>query len=45
MDCPVCSAAKGMKTRQELVTHLNDHRDNVDLLIERFADHIVDHET
>ena len=30
-----------MKYREELITHLNIHRNNLDLLIERFADCIV----
>lgn len=38
MDCPVCASASGMKTKEELVTHLNIHRTNLDLLIDKFAD-------
>ena len=45
MNCPVCTSAVGMKTREELITHLNIHRNNLDLLIERFADCIIAHGT
>jgi len=38
MDCPVCASAVGMKTKEELVMHLNIHRTNLDLLIDKFAD-------
>jgi hypothetical protein len=38
MDCPVCASAVGVKTKEELVTHLNIHRANLDLLIDKFAD-------
>ncbi len=38
MDCPVCASAVGMKTKEELVTHLNIHSTNLDLLIDKFAD-------
>jgi hypothetical protein len=45
MNCPVCDSAAGVKTKDELDTHLNIHRNNLDLLIERFSDCIIAHET
>jgi hypothetical protein len=35
MDCPICASAKGLKDRQELVQHMEMHRDNPDLMIEK----------
>ena len=34
MDCPICTSAKGLKDRQELVRHMEIHRDNPELMIE-----------
>jgi hypothetical protein len=45
MDCPICTSAKGLKDRQELVRHMETHRDNPDLMIEKIADYIAAHET
>ena len=41
MDCPVCASAKGLKDREELVEHMKTHKNNPDLLIERFADYVA----
>ncbi|MFY9873883.1 MAG: hypothetical protein WAK17_29610 [Candidatus Nitrosopolaris sp.] len=35
MDCPICTSAKGLKDRQELVQHMEIHRDNPELMIEK----------
>lgn len=40
MDCPICTSAKGLKDRQELVQHMEIHRDNPELMIEKIADYI-----
>jgi hypothetical protein len=40
MDCPICTSAKGLKHRQELVQHMEIHRDNPELMIEKIADYI-----
>ena len=45
MDCPVCVSATGMKTKEELVMHLNSHLTNPVLLIDKFADYIVKNES
>jgi len=34
MDCPICTSAMGLKDRQELVQHIEIHRDNAELMIE-----------
>lgn len=41
MDCPICTSAKGLKDRQELVDHLKLHKINPDLIIEKIADYIA----
>jgi hypothetical protein len=41
MNCPVCVSAIGMKTKEELVMHLNSHKTNPDLLIDKFAHYII----
>ena len=41
MDCPVCASAKGLKEREELLEHMNLHKNNPDLLIEKFADYVA----
>lgn len=41
MDCPVCASAKGLKGREELVEHMKIHKNNPDLLIEKFADYVA----
>jgi hypothetical protein len=35
MDCPICASAKGLKDRQELVQHMEVHRNDPDLMIEK----------
>ena len=40
MDCPICASGKGLKDRQELVQHMEIHRDDTDLMIEKIADYI-----
>jgi hypothetical protein len=45
MKCPICLLATGLKTREEMVVHLSYHGNNLDLLLERFAEYIVAHET
>jgi hypothetical protein len=40
MDYPICSSAKGLKDRQELVQHMEIHRNNPELMIEKIADYI-----
>ena len=40
MDCPICTSAKGLKDRQELVQHMEIHRDDPELMIEKIADYI-----
>ena len=45
MDCPICTSAKGLKDRQELVQHMETHRGNLDLMIEKIADYIAARET
>jgi hypothetical protein len=45
MDCPLCTSAKGLKDRQELVKHMEAHRDNPDLMIEKIADYIAARES
>jgi len=46
MDCPVCSSGKGLKDKGEIVQHMSiQHKNNVDLLIDRFADCIVKKES
>jgi hypothetical protein len=39
MDCPICASAKGLKDRQELLEHMEIHRDNPDLMIEKISDY------
>jgi hypothetical protein len=39
MDCPIRVSAKGLKDRQELVEHMEIHKDNPDLIIEKIADY------
>jgi hypothetical protein len=38
MDCPICTSARDLKDRQELVQHMEIHRDNPELMIEKIAD-------
>jgi len=46
MDCPVCSSGKGLKDKGEIVQHMSIlHKNNVDLLIDKFADCIVKKES
>jgi hypothetical protein len=45
MDCPVCSSGKGLRNKTEIVLHLNQHKDNVGLIIDKFADYIVANES
>jgi hypothetical protein len=45
MDCPICASAKGLKDRQELIQHMEMHRDNPDLMIEKIADYIAARES
>lgn len=46
MDCPVCPSGKGLKDRAEIVKHMDlQHAGNVGLLIDKFADYIVAHES
>jgi hypothetical protein len=40
MDCPICSSTKGLKDRQELVQHMEVHRNDPDLMIEKITDYI-----
>jgi hypothetical protein len=40
MDCPICSSTKGLKDRQELVQHMEVHRNDPDLMIEKIVDYI-----
>jgi hypothetical protein len=40
MDCPICTSTKGLKDGQELVPHMEIHRDNPELMIEKIADYI-----
>jgi hypothetical protein len=40
-DCPICLSAKGLKDREELVDHMKLHKNNPDLVIEKFADYIA----
>jgi len=40
VDCPICASAKGFKERQELVQHMEIHRNDPDLIIEKIADYI-----
>ena len=37
MDCPICASAKGLKDRQDLVQHMEVHRNDPDLMIEKIA--------
>jgi hypothetical protein len=42
MDCPVCSSVTGLKNKTDIVLHMGiHHKDNVGLLIDKFADYIV----
>jgi len=45
MKCPVCLLATGLKTKEDMVVHLSYHKNNLDLLLERFAECILAHET
>ena len=40
MDCPICASANGLKDRQKLVQHMEVHRNDPDLMIEKIADYI-----
>ena len=45
MDCPICTSATGLKDRKELVEHMNaSHKNNPELIIERFADFLATRE-
>jgi hypothetical protein len=37
MGCPVCTSAKGLKDRRELVEHMKTHKNNPDLMIANYS--------
>lgn len=45
MKCPVCLLTTGLKTKEDIVVHLSYHKNDLELLLERFAEYIVTHET
>ena len=45
MDCPICTSARDLKDRQELVQHMEIHRDNPELMIEKIAEYIAAYES
>ena len=44
MKCLVCTAATDLNSRKDLLDHMQAHRNNPDLLIEKFADYVAEHE-
>ena len=40
MDCLICASAKRLKDRQQRVQHMEIHRNDPDLMIEKIADYI-----
>jgi hypothetical protein len=44
-DCPICTSAKGLKDRQELVEYMKTHENNSSLIMEKFADYIAARES
>jgi hypothetical protein len=41
MDCPICALSKGLNDKEELVDHMKLHKNNPDLVLEKFADYIA----
>jgi hypothetical protein len=40
-DCHICTSAKGLKVRKELVEHMKTHKNNPSLIMEKFADYLA----
>ena len=43
-DCPVCFSAIGIENKEDMVNHLNSHKGNLDLMIDKIAEYIMAHE-
>jgi hypothetical protein len=44
-DCPICTSAKGLKDRQELVEYMKTHENNPSVIMEKFVDYIAARES